>query len=194
MSTRLLHSATLAVAVLAANAFAADATVSATTTTAATTGNDAARIAALEKAVSDLMQEKGESLLTAQRASEIRSVVQDVLSDADTRANLAGTSATAGYDDGFFIASPDGNFKMKINGELRPLRTALANGDVVEVIRGPKPVVPVDWRSLTVTGRARSAIRRHIRLTHCHTCRRQSLDHPAWTEYWLTYLVAQHLC
>ncbi|WP_397415317.1 RelA/SpoT family protein [Phenylobacterium sp.] len=51
----------------------------------------------------------------------------------------------------------------KVNGELRPLRTALTNGDVVEVIRGGKPVVPPDWRSLTVTGRARSAIRRHIR-------------------------------
>lgn len=118
MSTRLLHSATLAVAALAANAFAADATVSATTTTAATT-NDAARIAALEKAVSDLMQEKGENWLTAQRASEIRAVVQDVLSDADTRANLQGSAATAGYDDGFFIASPDGNFKLKVNGELQ---------------------------------------------------------------------------
>ncbi|WP_333586872.1 RelA/SpoT family protein [Phenylobacterium sp.] len=52
---------------------------------------------------------------------------------------------------------------VKINGELRPMRTALQNGDVVEVIRGAKPVVPPDWRSLTVTGRARSAIRRHIR-------------------------------
>jgi GTP pyrophosphokinase/guanosine-3',5'-bis(diphosphate) 3'-pyrophosphohydrolase len=54
---------------------------------------------------------------------------------------------------------------VKINGELKPLRTPLNNGDVVEVIRGPKPVVPPDWRSLTVTGRARSAIRRHIRQT-----------------------------
>ncbi|MDP3745469.1 MAG: bifunctional (p)ppGpp synthetase/guanosine-3',5'-bis(diphosphate) 3'-pyrophosphohydrolase [Phenylobacterium sp.] len=54
---------------------------------------------------------------------------------------------------------------VKINGELKPLRTILQNGDVVEVVRGPKPVVPPDWRSLTVTGRARSAIRRHIRQT-----------------------------
>jgi GTP pyrophosphokinase/guanosine-3',5'-bis(diphosphate) 3'-pyrophosphohydrolase len=51
----------------------------------------------------------------------------------------------------------------KINGELKPLRTPLQNGDVVEVIRAAKPVTPQDWRSLTVTGRARSAIRRHIR-------------------------------
>jgi guanosine-3',5'-bis(diphosphate) 3'-pyrophosphohydrolase len=33
------------------------------------------------------------------------------------------------------------------------------------VIRGGKPVVPPDWRSITITGRARSAIRRHIRQT-----------------------------
>jgi GTP pyrophosphokinase/guanosine-3',5'-bis(diphosphate) 3'-pyrophosphohydrolase len=54
---------------------------------------------------------------------------------------------------------------VKINGELKPLRTGLNNGDVVEVVRGPKPSIPPDWRSLTVTGRARSAIRRHIRAT-----------------------------
>ena len=51
----------------------------------------------------------------------------------------------------------------KINGELKPMRQALNNGDVVEVVRGPKPIVPADWRSLTVTGRARSAIRKHIK-------------------------------
>src|SRR4029078_13725154 len=54
---------------------------------------------------------------------------------------------------------------VKINGELKPLRTPLQNGDVVEVIRAPKPVARVDWRALPVTGRARSAIRRHIRQT-----------------------------
>ncbi|HEY1878767.1 MAG TPA: bifunctional (p)ppGpp synthetase/guanosine-3',5'-bis(diphosphate) 3'-pyrophosphohydrolase [Caulobacteraceae bacterium] len=54
---------------------------------------------------------------------------------------------------------------VKVNGELRPLRITLQNGDVVEVIRGPKAAPPPDWRSLTVSGRARSAIRRLIRLT-----------------------------
>ena len=53
----------------------------------------------------------------------------------------------------------------KVNGELKPLRTPLANGDVVEVVRTDKRVTPPDWLSLTVTGRARSAIRRHIRAT-----------------------------
>jgi GTP pyrophosphokinase/guanosine-3',5'-bis(diphosphate) 3'-pyrophosphohydrolase len=54
---------------------------------------------------------------------------------------------------------------IKINGELKPLRTELVNGDVVEVIRGAKPVAHPEWQSLAVTGRARSAIRRHLRLT-----------------------------
>jgi GTP pyrophosphokinase/guanosine-3',5'-bis(diphosphate) 3'-pyrophosphohydrolase len=54
---------------------------------------------------------------------------------------------------------------VKINGELRPLRMPLTNGDVVEVIRGPTPTAHPEWRSLAITGRARSAIRRHIRLT-----------------------------
>jgi GTP diphosphokinase / guanosine-3',5'-bis(diphosphate) 3'-diphosphatase len=53
----------------------------------------------------------------------------------------------------------------KINGELKPLRTVLHNGDVVEVIRGAKSAMPADWRSLTITGRARSAIRKSIRQT-----------------------------
>jgi GTP pyrophosphokinase/guanosine-3',5'-bis(diphosphate) 3'-pyrophosphohydrolase len=52
---------------------------------------------------------------------------------------------------------------VKINGELKPLRTVLQNGDVVEVIRGAKPVAHPEWQSLAITGRARSAIRRHIR-------------------------------
>ena len=59
----------------------------------------------------------------------------------------------------------DSTIGAKINGELKPLRTPLVNGDVVEIIKGAKPAVPPDWRSLTVTGKARSAIRRHIRQT-----------------------------
>jgi GTP pyrophosphokinase/guanosine-3',5'-bis(diphosphate) 3'-pyrophosphohydrolase len=51
----------------------------------------------------------------------------------------------------------------KVNGELRPLRTVLTNGDVVEVVRGAASATPPDWQSLTVTGRARSGIRRRIR-------------------------------
>jgi GTP pyrophosphokinase/guanosine-3',5'-bis(diphosphate) 3'-pyrophosphohydrolase len=69
---------------------------------------------------------------------------------------------------------------VKINGELKPLRTKLSNGDVVEVITGPKSAVLPDYQSLTVTGRARSAIRRHIRQTEKEEGSRQgkaAVDH-----------------
>jgi len=50
-----------------------------------------------------------------------------------------------------------------INGEHKPMRTQLQNGDVVEIVRDEAAQLPADWRSLTITGRARSAIRRQIR-------------------------------
>ncbi len=56
----------------------------------------------------------------------------------------------------------------KINGRSRPLRTRLRNGDVVEIICGADPAPHPGWESITVTGRARSAIRRLIRRAHRH--------------------------
>ena len=52
-----------------------------------------------------------------------------------------------------------------INGEHKPMRTLLQNGDVVQILRDPGAHIPPDWRSLSITGRAQSAIRRHIRAT-----------------------------
>lgn len=51
----------------------------------------------------------------------------------------------------------------RINGEQRSLRRQLKNGDVVEILRGPKPAPVAGWDGLAITGRARSAIRRLIR-------------------------------
>ncbi|ACT59256.1 RelA/SpoT family protein [Hirschia baltica] len=52
---------------------------------------------------------------------------------------------------------------VRINGIERPLRTLIQNGDTIEIIRGPRVEPPANWRSLVVTGRARSAIRRLTR-------------------------------
>ena len=52
---------------------------------------------------------------------------------------------------------------VKINGVVRTLRTPLKNGDVVEILRRPEARPVVGWEALTITGRARSAIRRLIR-------------------------------
>lgn len=51
----------------------------------------------------------------------------------------------------------------KINGRHMPLRTPLANGDVVEIIKSPTSTPQLSWLGFVVTGKARSAIRRAVR-------------------------------
>ena len=51
----------------------------------------------------------------------------------------------------------------KINGEVKPLRRPLKNGDVVEIIRGKAPHAIHGWEALAITGRARSAMRKLVR-------------------------------
>ena len=51
----------------------------------------------------------------------------------------------------------------KINGRHMPLRTPLANGDVVEIIKSRKSAPQLSWMSFVVTGKARAAIRRAVR-------------------------------
>jgi GTP pyrophosphokinase len=51
----------------------------------------------------------------------------------------------------------------RINGEQRPLRTELSNGDVVEVVTGEKAEPNPAWLSFVKTGRARSKIRHHLK-------------------------------
>jgi GTP diphosphokinase / guanosine-3',5'-bis(diphosphate) 3'-diphosphatase len=52
----------------------------------------------------------------------------------------------------------------RLNGEDRPLRTPLQNGDVVEIVTAPRAAPVPGWASLTKTGRAKSAQRRLERL------------------------------
>lgn len=49
---------------------------------------------------------------------------------------------------------------VKLNGQERPLRTELSNGDVVEILRGERPSPVPGWAAITKTGRAKSAQRR----------------------------------
>lgn len=51
----------------------------------------------------------------------------------------------------------------KVNGRIAPLRTLLQNGDIVEILVSENQVPQAGWLSFVVTGKARSAIRRHIR-------------------------------
>jgi len=52
----------------------------------------------------------------------------------------------------------------KINGRHMPLRTPLSNGDVVEIIKNPGAAPQLSWLSFVVTGKARAAIRRAVRM------------------------------
>ncbi len=52
----------------------------------------------------------------------------------------------------------------KINGRHMPLRTQLGNGDVVEIIKGAHAQPQLSWLGFVVTGKARAAIRRAVRL------------------------------
>jgi len=73
----------------------------------------------LKNQVDTLKAQTDDHWLTETRADEIRGLVQDVLADADTRASLLQSGAVAGYDKNFFLGSADGNYMLKIAGQVQ---------------------------------------------------------------------------
>ena len=51
----------------------------------------------------------------------------------------------------------------KVNGEIKPLRTVLQNGDQVEVLTSKAQHPSTEWERFVVTGKAKAAIRRYVR-------------------------------
>ena len=51
----------------------------------------------------------------------------------------------------------------KINGEIRPLRTVLQNGDQVEILTSKAQHPSTEWERFVVSGKAKAAIRRYVR-------------------------------
>ena len=47
-------------------------------------------------------------------ADEVRAIVAEMLSDAETRSSLLQGGGSAGWDDGFFIESGDGSFRLNV--------------------------------------------------------------------------------
>lgn len=79
------------------------------------------RIAALERDLAQLRHQEGGMWLTESRAADIRALVQDVLTDVDSRASLLDDGATAGWSEGggFFLRGVDGSFSLSIKGQLQ---------------------------------------------------------------------------
>jgi len=84
-----------------------------------------AEVAALRAEVEDLRSRDQGSWLDGRRAEEVKALIHEVLADAESRASLAAGGLTAGFNKGFFLASEDGNFLMKIGGYVQARYIAL---------------------------------------------------------------------
>jgi len=56
---------------------------------------------------------------TTANADEVRAIVAEMLSDAETRSSLLQGGGSAGWDDGFFIESGDGSFRLNIGALIQ---------------------------------------------------------------------------
>ena len=107
--------------------------VTATLLTSTAQGQDATAIEEMARRLADI-EKQNETLktrvneleaadadvwLTQERSDQIRGVVTDVLADAETRVSLQSSGMTAGWDDGFFLASPDGRFRLEVGGMVQ---------------------------------------------------------------------------
>ncbi len=50
---------------------------------------------------------------------EVRSIVAEMMADAQTRSSLLQSGGSAGYDGGFFISDASGNNTLKVNGQIQ---------------------------------------------------------------------------
>lgn len=66
-----------------------------------------------------LRRQTDQSWLTERRAEEVKTLIREVLADAETRASLLEDDLTAGWKDGFFLASEDGKFLLRLFGQLQ---------------------------------------------------------------------------
>jgi hypothetical protein len=79
------------------------------------------RLESLETEVVDLRSRvatQDGQWLNEQRAQQVKELVREVLADADTRAALMDTALTAGWKNGFYMGSEDGNYLLRIRGLL----------------------------------------------------------------------------
>ncbi len=112
----------------------------------------------------------------------------DVLTDAASPEELLENAKLAMFQDQVFVFTPKGALHQlpkgstpvdfayavhsdlgdscvgaKVNGRVVPLRTVLANGDQVEILRGKHQTPDPAWESFVASAKARAAVRRHVR-------------------------------
>ena len=79
-----------------------------------------AELAQMKQRLQRIEAEQGETWLNERRAEEVKTLIAEVLSDADTRASLLDEAVTAGHDGKhFFLRSANGNFLMEIAGHMQ---------------------------------------------------------------------------
>ncbi|HUO08893.1 MAG TPA: porin [Phycisphaerae bacterium] len=77
-----------------------------------------AELKSLRARIADLEQKEDANWMTQERASQIRSIVEETIADAKTRGQFA-DGDNFGYKNGFYIQTPDKNFKFQANGYLQ---------------------------------------------------------------------------
>lgn len=77
-------------------------------------------MATLKARIGELEGKQSQQWLDARRAEEVKALVREVLSDADTRASLQNDGLTAGHsNETFFLASQDGTFRLNTRGVIQ---------------------------------------------------------------------------
>ena len=91
-----------------------------------------------DERIRQLEAETGERWLTEQRAEQVRGIVRDVLADSERRASFRTDGVTSGHDQNFFIASPDGNFRLNLEGQIQ-VRYAYSSAPAESLPSGTEP-------------------------------------------------------
>jgi hypothetical protein len=74
----------------------------------------------LRDRVQELEAQQNEDWMTRRRAEEVKTLVRDVLSDADTRQSLLQEGMTAGHNgEHFYLSSADNSFLMELSGQVQ---------------------------------------------------------------------------
>ncbi len=122
-----------------------------------------------------------------EQVSWIRDLIE-ILDHADSPEELLEHTRMAMYQDRIFAFTPAGELIQlpkgatpidfayavhtdlgdqtvgaKINGRVVPLRTAIENGDQVQILKSKAQVPQPGWLNFVVTGKARAALRRFVR-------------------------------